>query len=40
MVMPPSHSGCQSAKEPESSVIVGLSATMAACSVSSRMQKR
>ena len=39
-VMPPSDSGSQSTKEPESSVILGSGATKAACGVSSRIKKR
>jgi len=39
-VMPPSDSGSQLSKEPESSVIVGSGATMADCGESSRMKKR
>jgi len=39
-VIPPSDSGSQSSMESESSVIVGSSATVAACGISSRMKKR
>jgi len=39
-VMPPSGSGSQSSKEPESYVIVASGAIMEACAVSSRMKKR
>jgi len=38
--MPPSDSGSQLSEEPESSVIVGSGATMAAWGVSSQMKKR
>jgi len=38
--MPSSVSGSQSSKDPESSVMVGSGATMAACGVSSGRKKR